>query len=182
MERKYNQPDLNAPRYRVERLPNLTTAFYKSFISRYPKYKHLTHGEVGTIIKTFNRNIWKTVITERDGAELPEGLGYLFVGSCPAAVKKNNVNNKMSEQYKIQLKHRNFESDSLIAKIFYTNYAGKYRFKLRQVWMFKGCREFTRGVSKEYHKRWKNYIQVDSFMHIAKLYTKLNNKQLVTLI
>lgn len=178
MEKTFKQPDLKAPRYRVERLTNLNLAFYKRFIKKFPKYKHLTQKEVNNIIKTFNRNIWKNVIIERDGVELPEGLGYLFVGSCPAAVKKNNINKKVSEEYKLQIKHRNFESDSFIAKIFYTNYANKYKFKLRQVWMFKGCREFTREVSAEYRERWKSYIQVDSYMHINKLYNKYKVKDL----
>ncbi len=178
MEKSYNQPDLNAPRHRTDRRGNLNREFYARFRKKYPKYKHISDVQIKEIIITFNKKVSSDVVGNRDGVELPEGLGYLFVGSCPAMVKKNNLNKILSEEHKQQIKHRNFESDSMIAKIFYTNYANRYKFKMRELWMFKGCREFTRAVSKSYVENWKSYIQVDSFMHIRKLYKKLNNRQL----
>ena len=35
------------------------------------------------VIKSFNGKVWEGVIDNRNGIELPESLGYLFIGSCP---------------------------------------------------------------------------------------------------
>lgn len=179
MMKSFKQPDLNAPRYKVTRMAGMNIHFYRRFFKKFPKYKDTIDNNIlDTIITTFNINMRDQIITTRDGAEFPEGLGYSFVGSCPAARKKNNVNKVLSIQHNQHIKHRNFDSDSFIAKIFYTNYANKYKFKMRELWMFKGCREFTRAVSQEYRENWKRYVEVDSFMHIRKLYQKHKNREI----
>ena len=88
----------------------------------------------------------------------------------------------LSIKHQQYIKHRNFESDSFIAKIFYTNYANRYKFSMRELWMFKGCRAFTRATSKEYVKSWMNYVKVDSFLHVRKLFTKLITRDIAIMI
>lgn len=57
--------------------------FYNKFIEENPKYNTLTLEQFKDVIKTFNGLIWEGVIRERDGIQLPEQLGYIFIGSCP---------------------------------------------------------------------------------------------------
>lgn len=168
MSKPYKKPDLNAPRYRPTKLNLTNIDFYKKFIEDNPKYAALTIDQFKDIIKTFNGLIWKNVIEDRDGVQLPEQLGYLFIGSCPR--KKSNVDFKKSEYYGVVLQNQNWESDNYTAKIFYTNYETKYRFKNHELWGFKGVRDFTRTVGQTYPKEWKKYIQVDDLIRVSKLF------------
>jgi len=173
--KEYKKPDLNAPRYRPKKLNLTNTEFYDRFIQENPKYGDLTIEQFKDIIKTFNGKIWETVISERDGVQLPEQLGYLFIGSCPR--KKSNVDFSKSKEHGIVLQHQNWESDQFAAKIFYTNYETKYRFKNHELWGFKGVRDFTRSVGKTYPKEWKKYIQVDNLIRVSRLFRTQKFKQ-----
>ena len=175
MVKEYKKPDLNAPRYRPKKLNLTNTEFYDRFIQENPKYGDLTIEQFKDIIKTFNGKIWETVISERDGVQLPEQLGYLFIGSCPR--KKSNVDFSKSKEHGIVLQHQNWESDQFAAKIFYTNYETKYRFKNHELWGFKGVRDFTRSVGKTYPKEWKKYIQVDNLIRVSRLFRTQKFKQ-----
>ncbi len=175
MAKQYKKPDLNAPRYRPKKLNLTNTEFYNKFIEENPKHSHLTINQFKEIIKTFNGKIWETVINERDGIQLPEQLGYLFIGSCPR--KKSNVDFKKSNSYGVVLQNQNWESDQFTAKIFYTNYETKYRFKNHELWGFKGVRDFTRSVGKTYPTEWKKYIQVDNLIRVSRLFRIQKFKQ-----
>lgn len=170
MGKQYKKPDLNAPRYRPKKLNLTNIEFYNKFIEENPKYSHLTIDQFKDIIKSFNGKIWETVIKERDGVQLPEQLGYIFIGSCPR--KKSNVDFKKSEHYGTVLQNQNWESDQFIAKIFYTNYETKYRFKNHELWGFKGLRDFTRSVGQTYPNEWKKYIQMDNMIKASRLFRK----------
>lgn len=175
MAKTYKKPDLNAPRYRPKKLNLTNTEFYERFLKENSKYSSLTIDQFKNIIKTFNGKIWETVVNERDGVQLPEQLGYLFIGSCPR--KKSNVDFSKSKQYGVVLQHQNWESDQFAAKIFYTNYETKYRFKNHELWGFKGVRDFTRTVGKTYPKEWKKYIQVDNLFRVSRLFRSEKFKQ-----
>ena len=170
MAKQFKKPDLNAPRYRPTKLNLTNVDFYKKFIEENPKYSGLTIGQFKEIIATFNGLIWDTVVNERDGVQLPEQLGYLFIGSCPR--KKNNVDFDKSKKYGVVLQNQNWESDQYTAKIFYTNYETKYRFKNHELWGFKGVRDFTRTVGKTYPQEWKKYIQMDNLVKASRLFRK----------
>jgi hypothetical protein len=166
----YKKPDLNAPRYRPKKLNLTNIDFYNKFIEDNPKHASLTLEQFKNIIKTFNGYIWNTAVKERDGIELPEQLGYIFIGSCPR--KKSNVDFKKSEHFGVVLQNQNWESDQYIAKIFYTNYETKYRFKNHELWGFKGLRDFTRTVGATYPKEWKKYLVVDNLMKVSRIFRK----------
>jgi hypothetical protein len=176
MSKQYKKPDLKAPRFRPKKL-NLTNAgFYEQFLKDNPKHNDLSVTQFKEIIKVFNGKIWNTVVDYRDGVELPEQLGYLFIGSCPR--KKSNVDFKKSEHYGVVLQNQNWESDQYVAKIFYTNFETKYRFRNHDLWGFKGVRDFTRMVGQTYPKEWKKYLVVDNFIKISKIFRMNKQKDL----
>lgn len=176
MAKQYKKPDLNAPRYRPKKLNLTNVDFYNKFIEDNPKHALLTLEQFKNIIKTFNGYIWNTAVKERDGIELPEQLGFIFIGSCPR--KKSNVDFKKSEHYGVVLQNQNWESDQYIAKIFYTNYETKYRFKNHELWGFKGLRDFTRTVGATYPKEWKKYLVVDNLTKVSRIFRKEKFKDL----
>lgn len=176
VSKQYKKPDLNAPRFRPKKLNLTNVEFYKDFIKDNPKYANITVEEFKEIITKFNGKIWEKIIECRDGVELPEQLGYIFIGSCPR--KKSNIDFKKSNTHGIALQHQNWESDQFAAKVFYTNYETKYRFKNHEFWGFKGLRDFTRTVAQTYPKEWKKYIQVDNLVKVSRLFRKEKFKQL----
>jgi hypothetical protein len=176
--KQYKKPDLNAPRYRPKKLNLTNIDFYNKFIEDNPKYSNLSIDDFKNVIKTFNGLIWKAAIDERDGVQLPEQLGFIFIGSCPR--KKSNVDYKKSEEYGVILQNQNWESDQYLAKIFYTNFETKYRFKNHELWGFKGLRDFTRAVGQAYPKQWKKYVEVDNKLKISRLFRMEKFKQFKT--
>jgi hypothetical protein len=102
-------------------------------------------------------------------------IGYIFIGTCPR--KKDNIDFNKSAIYGVKLQNQNWESDNYIAKIFYTNYETKYRFKNHELWAFKGIRGFTRTVGKTYPLQWKKYIMVDNLVKVSRLFRKEKFKQ-----
>jgi hypothetical protein len=165
------KPDLQAPRYHPENLIVTTSTFFKRFRRKFPQYKDYTDVQLKSIIDAYNKKIWETVIEHRDGVELPEGTGTIFIGSCKI---RNGYVSDMRNSIKagIRLRHRNFESDGYLAKIFYTNYHIKYKFMHSKLWVFDGCRKFTRAVSETYPDNWKKYIEVSNLRYISKFYNE----------
>jgi len=157
------------PRFRAPRF-NTQSRELLSEIAKHPDCMVKDVKTIKKILVAANKAIADTIIEYRDGIELPEQLGYMFLGSCPPLVMKSNMDYKVSAQYRKVIQHRNWESDNFLAKIFYTNFETKYKFKFHELWGFKACKEFTRTVSKEYPANWKKYIQVDHTLKISRLY------------
>lgn len=171
----FKKPDLNAPRFRPSVLEIANNDFFEEFKKKYPEYSNIPNKELKEKIKLLNTHLYNTAIIERDGVELPNGLGNIFIGSCKH--KKANIDFKTSNEYSKKVQHRNWESDGYLAKIFYTNYEQKYRFKYHQLWGFKAGREFRKELSKAYAIDWVKYLVVDNMMKVASLFRKLSYKQ-----
>ena len=176
----FNKPDLKAPRYRNKTLGILNKETFKEFKDKRPLYSHIDDSKLKNIIKLYNRALWEGVIEHRDGVELPDSLGYIFIGTCPPA-KTVNIDYSKSNEYGKVLRNKNWETDGNIGKIFYTNWSTKYRFKNRELWSFTACRDFKRSVAKEYPNNWTKYVKMQSKMKVSHLYdpnSKNTNKAL----
>jgi hypothetical protein len=173
---KIYKPDLNAPRFKKKVVTTLNAEFIKKVREVFPQYNYLTNEEIKSIIQTFNTNIYKTVIDKRDGVELPSQIGHIFIGTCPPSKRRYNVDLKTSFHYMQKVQHRNWESDQHIAKIFFTTFGNKYRFKNHDLWAFDSCRIFSREVSATYPVKWKQYVKVDPRVKISNIFKSINYK------
>ncbi len=169
--KEFKLPDVKAPRFRPEVYNVLNKEFIESFKQKYPKYKHVEDDVLRKIIKTFNKTVAQTVVDFRDGVQLPEQIGWLFIGTCQAS-KKRNVDFAKSRAYGVSVENRNWASDGKLAKIFFTNYAPKHKMKNREFWSFVACREFKRNVAKTYPENWNMYVVVDPKTKIRLAYSK----------
>jgi hypothetical protein len=165
-------PDLQAPRLRNKSHGLLNFATLSKFKKEHKEYKDLDMATFKKIVSAFNEKLWQTVINERDGVTLPEQLGYLFIGSCESSVSKTNIDFKKSLELGMNVTLKNLESDSKLAKIFYTNYGTKYKFQNRDLWKFVATRQFKRTVAKEYPSRWKQYIEVAQSDRVSSLFNE----------
>lgn len=153
------KPNVKGPRFRTKRISVLTANTLKEFKKKYPEYPDLDLKEFKDIIMTFNAEIVNGIIDNRDGIELPEGLGFIFMASCPPA-KKKNVDYKKSIEYGVRTVHKNWDSDNRLLKIFYTNHNTKYPFANKQVWSFKASKMFRKTASEAYRENWAKYALV----------------------
>ena len=174
MINNFKKPDLKAPRFRFKRKAFLNKEVIAEFKEKFPMYKNIDNDILKKIVKKFNENLWQGVIEYRDGVELPSSLGFIFIGTCPPR-KTLNTNYALSAQYGKVLQNQNWETDGKMAKIFYTNYTTKYRFKNRGLWGFVACREFKRNVAKEYPKNWTKYSVMKDKYRVAYLYEPKEN-------
>jgi hypothetical protein len=165
------KPDLKGPRFRNKRISVLTRKTLKQFQEKYPEYKDLSLKEFKGIVMTFNAEIVQGILDNRDGIELPEGLGFIFMGSCPPA-KKKNVDYSKSLKYGIETSHKNWDSDNKLLKIFYTNHTTKYPFTNKQVWSFKASKPFRKMASDMFKENWAMYITVNPTEKISAMFDK----------
>tara|TARA_R110002020_G_scaffold36503_1_gene109738 strand:- start:3181 stop:3765 length:585 start_codon:yes stop_codon:yes gene_type:complete len=171
MINNFKAPNLNAPRYREKRIGFLNLECFNEFKEKYPLYANIDNKKLKKIITLYNGKLWDGVIKYRDGVELPDSLGYLFIGTCPPA-KGVNTDYLLSMQYGKTLQNKNWETDGNIGKIFYTNYSTKYRFKNRELWKFTATRNFKRAVAKTYPEEWTKYIVMKNKGRVTDLYKR----------
>jgi hypothetical protein len=176
MENKvFKGPDVKGKRYREDVHHILTPKFYKAFKEKFPKYKDIDRKDLRKICIAFHTLFWETVIDNRDGVQLPEGLGTIFIGTCQSS-KKRNIDFGKSTKYGVIVTNTNWGTDNKLAKIFYTNYSTKYNFINRDCWAFNACRTFKRSVAKTYSTNWPMYIQVEPMKRIRKMFTNAKTK------
>jgi len=178
MSKPYNKPDLTAPRFRPKRINLLNVDLYNDFIQKYPKYSHVTLAQFKKIISIFNEEMYKGVINNRDGVELPESLGFIFMGTCQST-KTKTIDVIKSMELGIQVAHQNWDSDNKLMKIFYTNHTSKYPWSNKQVWAFKAVKKFRQAASAAYKKDWSKYVSVDSTRKISATFARQRKKDYV---
>ncbi len=168
----FNKPNIKASRYRPQVNTVLNKEFFENFKKAYPKYKDLDNKVIRKMIKRFNQVLHQAVIDTRDGVQLPEQLGWIFIGTCQRS-KKVNIDYGKSKKYGVKVSNKNWETDGKLAKIFFSNYAPKLKMKNREFWGFTACREFKRAVSKSYPENWNMYIEVLPSAKIDKVYNSV---------
>lgn len=169
MSKTHNSPNLNAPRFRQQAVDIMDAEFYKGFREKHPKYDKVTLSDIKKIVKKFNETLWETVIETRDGVQLPEGIGFVFIGSCMPAMEEN-IDYGKSQKYGVKVTNKNWETDGKLAKIFYSSYANKYKFAFRECWKFIACRNFKRKVAKVFPENWTMYVHIDRDRKMKSLY------------
>jgi len=176
--KEFNKPDVKASRYRPEVSTILDKEFFDNFKKNHPKYKDLDNKMLRQIIKRFNQALYQKVIDTRDGVQLPEQIGWIFIGTCQRS-KKDNIDFAKSNKYGVRVTNNNWETDGKLAKIFFTNYAPKHKMKNREFWKFVACREFKRTVAKTYPENWNMYVRVDPLSKLETIYRKVQQRDYV---
>lgn len=174
----YRKPDLNAPRYREKVFSVLNSKLLEEFKEKYPDYKNVDLNHFKDIVKQFNESVWKEVIENRDGVELPDGIGFIFIASTPASKHKNNINFKESAKLGITVHNQNWETDNRLAKIMYSNYHAKYRFAFRDMWSFSAVRQFKRSVAQTFPDNHTRYVQLSDTVRVGDIFSKVVDRKI----
>jgi hypothetical protein len=175
--KEFKKPDVTAPRFRPEARNVLTKEFFNLFKQKYSKYKEIDNVHLRKIIKKFNQTVYQTVIETRDGVQLPEQIGWLFIGTCQQS-KKENIDYAKSLKYGVKVTNKNWDSDGKLAKIFFSNHAPKHKIKNREFWSFTACREFKRSVAKTYPENWQMYVAANPQTKLQWAYSRATYKDM----
>lgn len=174
VDKKYI-PDVKAPRFRQNSVHTVTLETAAQIKKEVFACRSMSLTQIKNILIEYNKEMVDAIINKRDGVEIPMQIGHMFVGTCPMT-KRKNVNFKMSQEYMQTVQHRNWESDNYLAKIFFTTFGNKFRYKNNELWGFEPHRDFKRTLSRVYPVKWKQYVEVDPHLKISNIYrTKLYN-------
>lgn len=172
MSKEFKAPNVKGPRFRQNGFNVLNKDFFINFKKKYTRHSNITENQIRNIVKKFNVVLYENVIETRDGVQLPEGLGHIFIGTCQST-KSENIDFVKSQKYGIKVTNKNWETDGKLAKIFYTCSASKYKYTFRECWSFVACRNFKRTVAKVYPENWTMYVSISATTKIKKSYTGL---------
>lgn len=173
---KFNAPDLNGKRFKIKKRSIVDKDFLKRFSDKYPQYDKLTIAQYKALIRLYHEYVINEVIEHRDGVRLPNATGIMFIAACKIERKTPNVDYAKSKQYGVKVTHKNFGTDNLLAKIFYTTSAEKYKFKYKEIWGFKPCRVFKRKVSKNFSNFWNMYHRISIEQPLTLLFNSTYKK------
>jgi hypothetical protein len=168
----FRKPDLNKPRYKAPRKNLHDKDFFKLLYEKYPVFKKYKKKEVVDLIREFNREkLVDTIINTREGVDLSQGIGCLFIGSCKVT-KSENIDFGKSIKYGTKITHKNWVTDGEVGKIFYTNVNAKYKIQDHNLWIFKPERVFKRKVAELFPELWKTYVHIDGREYISNIHVK----------
>lgn len=173
---EFRKPDVKATRFRFKKHKVTDDDFMKTLAQKHPELAKYSKANLNTVVSAFNEELWKGALEHRDGIELPESLGYLFIGACPR-VFKENIDYGKSIKYGVKVTHKNWETDGHVGKIFFSNYYAKYKLKDRSIWGFTATRDFKRTTTKVFKEDWKKYVIINGMLSIAALYKKRSQKE-----
>ncbi len=159
MLRQIKPNDRKAKRFRSS--SGRTNVLSKDLFGRYKeKYPEtcLDYKKFKLIIKTAHEIVKEILVSERDGFQFPNMLGYLFVGSYKPIT--NPIDYKKSLDLGYEVRHYNYDTDGLACKIFYSSYASKYKLVNRQLWKFTPHRDIKDTVSANFKRNFKLYKQL----------------------
>jgi hypothetical protein len=155
--------DLNAPRFRLTKgaFSVISRERYIAYKRKYPK-STLTYKEYSNFLLDHINLVRETIITTRDGVKFPNSIGAMFLGGYRPSNASQNYN--ATTRYGLNIKDLNFQTDGLLAKIYFTNYSKRFKIETRKIWYFLGARKLTRGASAEFrnnHTLYKTIVMKD---------------------
>lgn len=167
----FKAPDIKGPRFRKHTKAVIDKAFIDKFIKRFPEHASIKPDMFRTVIKNFHGEIVKALIENRDGIELPEGLGFLFIANCQKS-KKENIDFKASTLAGRKILHQNWDSDNRLMKIIFSNAAVRYRLANKQIWAFRLVKANRKSVSVGYKRQWTKYHFIPNEKGIHTMFRK----------
>lgn len=165
-------PDIKAPRFRKTYLNVINPEFINEFISEFPEYKDLKELESAEkttkTVKLFNEYICKHVIDNRDGIDLPERLGVVFVASKKPKTNMTDLGQSMKLNQIV--KNLNLETNGLRSTILYSKHSRNHGITISTIWSFFPCRNFKRAVSKAFKSNYNMYRRIERKYEIERLF------------
>lgn len=179
----HRKRDPNAKQMKRREFSVIDKDFVANFLAKYPHHRVMypkanfskrdMAERMRSLMEKINAKFRQVCLTERDGIELPENFGTIFIGAIPNA--EFCIDRKESTKLGRRVYHKNWDTDGLLAKIYWCqDYQGKSRYK--SIWNFKAVLPFKQEVSKAFRENYGNYRRIEDRMDLAKLYDERQQK------
>lgn len=162
MDDVFRVPDLHGPRFRTKHKLVLVTPLFTSFIEKFPQYKgKIDYSLFCKIIGQHSTELRDTIANTRDGIDLHERLGHIFLGSYKYSTE-NNIDYAKSKECGKVVRHHNLETDGYVCKVFYSNWdRTKHNFRDREAWEFIPSKVLKSQCSEAFQRNFKLYRVVE---------------------
>lgn len=176
-------PDKNAPRFMKTRVNLVNKSFVEEFLKEFPQYSNIIEFEkikkVKDLIKECNTAIWEHTIDNRDGIDLPERLGVLFIGGRTSVYTP--VDYGETNKHGTEVLLHNFETNKIIGKIFYSRHTRNHGITVKTMWSFKPCRAYIKGVKDAFknglHRRYRRVENKKQLLYLFEERQRARNKK-----
>jgi len=170
--------DKTAPRFRRKAKSIIDNSFINEFILQHPEYKDVSNlntlRSYKLLLKKCNQAIFRHCIDNRDGVDLPQAMGVLFVGSKTSVYSPVDygLTNKLGYEVRIT----NMDTNGLIAKIYYSRHSRDYNLSMTTLWNFKPTRGFQLEVSKAFKEKYNEYRRIENKEELRILFEQRKKK------
>lgn len=151
--------DRKAKRIRFWRFTTINKNLFDEFIEQNPESAIKDYKTFQKLLIFSNEQIAKKAIDDRTGALLPDNLGRILLKTYKPPFKV--YDKKRSNEYGYDVETKNYETDGLVGKIFYSITRRKFANKNNQMWAFRACRKFKTDASAAFRSNITKYIRKD---------------------
>ena len=166
----------NLPRARVEYTGALNKKFCHLIRKNNHSMKDYSNPMIRDIARSYNEKVKDYIMENRDGVELAQSLGRLFIVSYKSKAKYKDQKSSKEEGREVYFK--NPETEGMNCKIMHTVYRQKYVFLNSRLYGFKAMQQFSRKVSGFYRDNYKKYIFLNDIRKFQELDNKLRYKEM----
>ena len=166
---EFKAPDIKGPRFRPCSKKVIDKEFTDKFEKRFPEHGEIKPDKFRDIIMHLHTHVVNGIVEHRDGIELPEGLGFIFIATCQKS-KKENIDFNASSLAGKKILHQNWESDNRLMKIIFSNTATKYRLPNKQIWGFRMAKQNRKLISNKYKQQWAKYHVIPNMKGIHTMF------------
>jgi hypothetical protein len=128
--------------------------FVRQLVIRIKKiYPEIKYRDITNIIDKFNQEIINEAVRNRDGVELPERLGLIFIAACDIDVRKIP---SLHLGPNIDI----WETNGKLCKIFYINNLTKYPLPDKRIWKLDFTTTASNIASTAFKDNFYRYINI----------------------
>lgn len=153
------------------------SVFYKELKKEYPQLEKYTEKQIKSYIKNFNGHLGDTIISHRDGVQLPILSGFLAVVTF--GKRTLAVDRKASQELGTVVTHKNEETNGNGGGIYYSPFCisragseSKSIYKNSMLWTFHGIRPLNKKISAAYKANWTKYRIISEDRFLLSLFKK----------
>ena len=125
-------------RYRKEYESFPKKDFFDSFRKKYKEYSKYDDAYLKDILKSVQENFTDLLCQNKEGIELPYGLGNIRIFSFKPSKSTPHVNFTMKQTADVTFKFTNIKTDGLMCKIGYSNRYSRLKFNRSEIWCLSG--------------------------------------------
>lgn len=134
--------------------------FFNAFKKKYKEYSDYDNAYLKKIIVTLQENFTDLMIKNRDGIELPYGLGNIRIFSYRPTKDRKAKDYNLSAKLGTRVGFTNMNTDGLMMKIVYTNNYTRNPFLRHTIWSLSLADKLRDKASKYFRENYEDFTRI----------------------